>query len=330
MAEGNLDALRRVARWATVAPEDAPWRKYVLQALAKVFVRGDLSLEERLDVARALALVAGESARPLYLQTLRNPNVDVRAASLRGLGWTGRPREMRILAAGLNVSEPEIQRHAVLALADLGTSGAFRFLTDALMRSDEELTMVIAETLARYPEGWEPLKEATHADDLMIRRAAAHGLGRVRQPWAQEILQTLSLEDPQWLVRSAAEAALIAQESGDEDTVVAPPPHPDAAQWLINWAARQGLGLGVGEAALQMLIRALEVGDAQVRVLAAQTLGQMGHRDHLEALRPLLEDENPDVREAALEAYERIERRYRGVAEESAEPQSEPEEELEA
>ncbi|MGC9358659.1 MAG: HEAT repeat domain-containing protein, partial [Anaerolineae bacterium] len=304
MTEGNLNALRRVARWATVAPEGAPWRKYVLQALAQVFVHGDLDLEERLDVGQALALVAGEGARPLYLQTLRNPNIDVRAASLRGLGWTGRPREMKILAAGLNVSQPEIQKQAVLALADLGTSGAFRFLTDALIRSDEALTMIIAETLAKYPEGWEALKEATQVEDLVIRRAAARGLGRVHQPWAREILRTLALEDPQWLVRSAAEAALMAQEGSDEDAVIAPPPRPDSAQWLINWAARQGLGLGVGEAALQMLIRAVEVGDAQVRILAVETLGQMGHREHLEALRPLLEDDDPRVREAAREAYE--------------------------
>lgn len=315
LAQNDRGKILRAGRWAVLAPPSAGWRKAVMKILAQTFVKSDMEGEERLAVGRALALIAGESVRPFFLQTLRNPHTDVRASALRGLGWTGTPSDTKIIAAGLNDDNFDIRLSAVRALGDLGTSGAFRLLQRILAQSDEQLTIVIAETLATQPEGWEALKEATDSEDLMVRRAAAHGLGRVPQPWAEELLEYMVREDPQWLVRSAAEASLAALQEHEEEITVASPPKIDEAPWLMNWAARQGLGLGLGEAALQTLLHALEVGDPETRILAALTLARMGRREHLELLHPLLEDSNVEVRAAASEAYTAIETRYRGRGE---------------
>lgn len=314
-AERGLPALLKAARWAILAPEDVPWRKEVLKALAQAFIKPSLEQPARLRVGRALALVAGESARPFYLQTLRHPLPAIRAAALRGLGWTGRPREMKILAAALRDPDFTIRESAIWALSDLGTGGAFRYLSELLPYSDEQLMLVIAEALATQPDGWDSLKEATQAEDLLVRRAAAHGLGQIHQPWAQSILEKIGREDTQWLVRSAAQAALSTQQKEAAAAVVIAPPKIDELQWLLAWAAQQGLGVGIGEAALQMLLHAVETGDSNARILGALTLSRIGRQEHLDVLRPLLDDADAAVQKAAAEAIRHIETRYTNVEE---------------
>lgn len=309
--ESAREALLLAARWTIRAPEEVPWRSFVIKALAQVFVQPAISHEYRLKLSQALALVAGEDAYPFYLQALRHPAQPIRAAALRGIGWAGGPKDLKLLAAALKDPHIEIQESALRAIGDLGTSGAYRFLGDLLPQSSEQLMLIIAEILAGNPDSWETLREAIQAEDLLVRRAVAHGLSAIRKPWAREILEQLARDDPQWLVRSAAEAALSAQQSSS--VVVEAPPQPDQIQWLISWAARQGLGLGVGEAALTMLLHALQSGDSGPRILAARTLSQIGRLEHLPALQTLCRDPDAGVQKAARHAVQQVEMRYRGL-----------------
>lgn len=112
-------------------------------------------------------------------------------------------------------------------------------------------------------------------------------------------------------MRSAAETALHArEEKAAHKTVVPPPPKVDALEWLIAWAASQGTGLGVGTAAVQMLLRAVAEGDARAKTLGALTLSQLGIPKFLPLLEPLLEDEDYQVKYAAAYAVEQIKQRY--------------------
>lgn len=314
LKKNALETLLRSARWAILAPEEATWRKHVMKALAQKFVVSTYTLEQRLALGKALALVAEESAHPFFVQVLRHPDVTVRASALRGLGWTGRPRDVQTVAAGLNDEAFEVQANAVRALGDLGTPGAYRLLQDQLVNVDERLMLVIAETLAGNTMGWEALKEATRAEDLLVRRAAMHGLSQIEAPWVEEILEERMRNDSQWLVRSAAEAALSAEQATEEAATVHPPPQLDEAAWLITWAAQEGLGVGLGDAALQVLLRALDAEDPQARLLSCVTLGRLGRPEHLLALETRLqEEEHPDVVRAAEAAHRRIQARYRGM-----------------
>ncbi len=310
--EEDVAALLRVARWATLAPADVSWRKPILTALARFFTGVSMASSQRLEVGRALALVAGEEARPFFLKALRHPDQTVREAALRGLGWTGTVQELRVLAAAVNDPHPEIREAAVRALGDLGTGGALRLLSELLYRGDEALMLVIAETLAGMPDGWELLKEAAQDADLLVRRAAAHGLGRVPEAWAEHLLTRMAREDGEWLVRSAADAALAArQQRGRVGEEVPAPPQVDAMPWLINWAAQQGLGVGVGKAAYTALLHALEYGEPRAQILAARTLARIGRREDIETLRYLLKTVGEaEVRSEIREALRRLEVRY--------------------
>ncbi|MBN1486256.1 MAG: HEAT repeat domain-containing protein, partial [Anaerolineae bacterium] len=309
--ESALKSLLRLARWAILAPAEAEWRKHVMKALAQGFTIVEISNPQRQKLGRALALIAGEGARAFFIKALRHPDTNVRAVALRGLGWVGTPREIDVLTAALRDRDVAIRRNAVLALADQGTPGALRILMQTLEYGDEQLVLTIGEVFAATPAGWDILKESASSPDILVRRAVAHGLGFIRQPWATEILNHMVIEDPEWLVRSSAEAALKEQETHREMTaVVNSPPQVEQLEWLMQWASKQGLGLGVGDAAIEALNRAIRSPEPETRILAAHTLAHIGRWDHLTPLRAMLMDEYPAVRTAAQEAIDLIEQRY--------------------
>jgi HEAT repeat protein len=216
------------------------------------------------------------------------------------------------MGAALQDSDPQIQESAVRALADLGTPDAIAFLSDNLPQVNEMLMLVIAETLAGLPEGWLALEEHALHSDLMVRRAAAFGLGQINEAWAEERLLEIAREDLEWLVRSAAETSIQArEEQAEHETQVSPPPEVDQMDWLIAWAARQGQGLGVGQAAVETLLQAARQGNVDARILSALTLAHIGRKSDLLAVEALVRDLNPAVQEAAVWAAEQINRRYR-------------------
>jgi len=310
--EGDRTALLRAARWAGVADPEQAWRKTLLKALAQAFMQLNLDTDTRLSIGRALTRVAGPGARAFFLKMLQRSAVEIRCAALRGLGWTASSRDMPLMGAALRDSDPQIQESGVRALADLGTPGAITFLSNNLPQVNETLMLVIAEALARLPEGRQALEEHSLHPDLMVRRAAALGLGLINEAWAEERLLEIAREDLEWLVRSAAETSLQAQEEqAEHETRVSPPPRVDQMDWLIAWAARQSQGLGVGEAAVETLLQAAQQGNVDAKILSALTLAHIGRKSDLLAIEALVRDLNPGVQEAAIWAAERINRRYR-------------------
>ncbi len=304
--------LLRAARWGVSADPEQPWRKALNKVLAQALMRETLDTESRLALTHALALVAGDGARAFFVRMLVQASPGLRAASLRGLGWCGEIRDMAVLAAALRDQDRNIRESAVRALHDLGTPGAIAYLVESLPQVDEELMPVIAEALAASPEGGRALDEAVRHPDLLVRRAAALGLGHVNDTWARERLLEIAREDAEWLVRSAAETALQAHDEHAHHLVrIPPPPQPDRLDWLIGWAARQGTGLGVGEAAVAMLVRAAQEGNVDAKVLSALTLAQIGRENDLRVLTPLMGNPDPGVSQTAAWATQKIRQRYR-------------------
>ena len=303
--------LLQASRWAIVAPEPCPWCSEVIKTLAKHFIKGGTHPDTRLLYGKYISIVAGESSRAFFIKMLSAPEIEVRSAALRGLGWSGSPREMAILSAALNDTTFEIQRSAVFGLRDLGTPGATTLLEGYLVSASEELAPIIAQALVVMPDGHRVLQEAVQHPDLLVRRAAVHGLGQINEPWAIELVEEIIRTDPQWLVRSAAETAIsLQQEELDNQTLILPQPKAEEVEWLIRWAARQGAGLGVGEAAFTMLIRAIQQGNANTKLLGILTLNQIGRQDHLSVLQPLLHDPDNLVKAQTSEVIQNITQRY--------------------
>jgi HEAT repeat protein len=126
----------------------------------------------------------------------------------------------------------------------------------------------------------------------------------------QNLLEKVAREDEQWIVRMAATTAIDELEEQKKISGVAPPPEIDQLPWLISWAATQGEGVGLGDAARRMLRRALIEGDAPTRLAAIQVVTQMGRPDDVEPLRTAMTGSEPDAVSAAMKALAEISERY--------------------
>jgi HEAT repeat protein len=177
-----------------------------------------------------------------------------------------------------------------------------------VVEADEMISLAAAEALAECgEEGARFLREAIESEDTIVRRGAVYGLAHLG---ARDLLEKAAREDDQWIVRSAALAALEELDKQKVTYGIAPPPEVDQLPWLISWAAGRGEGVGLGEAARPMLWRALTEGDTSIRVAAAHVLAQIGGLDDVKPLRAALTAPDPDIVDAALTALAEISARY--------------------
>ena len=106
------------------------------------------------------------------------------------------------------------------------------------------------------------LREGASMNDIMVRRAVIHGLSRIEQPWAIELLQKMQVEDEQWVVRNLA-TQYIEQGSKPDPRVPQKLPIPSETPWLIEFAGKQGMGIPRGGSAADVLATAFG-GDASI------------------------------------------------------------------
>jgi HEAT repeat protein len=241
-------------------------------------------------------------------QALKRPEADVRIAAVLGLSRVAREADMPAFEAALADGDVFVREAAVPALARFGIDAAKRRLAKVLLEGDDQIRPIAATALTRCgEEGVELLHELADSEDMMTRRAVVFGLAQVGD---RETLQRMMREDKQWVVRTAAETAHEELEAQEESPGAPPLPDIEQLPWLISWAAALGEGVGLGDAARQMLRRALVEGDAQIRLAASQALIRVGRPDDVQVLQAALADSDPAVAGAAFKALGEIGRRY--------------------
>jgi len=300
--------LLTLGSWIGAAPDDAAWKDSAMAVLARAFFQPGWPFALRRELAQALALTGMPGIVLLFRQALQHPDAGMRAAAALGLGKIAGESELPVIEAILRDKSPIVREMAVRGLAWPGTDAARKLLERILGAGDERLSPVAAEVLVEYgEEGADVLRAAAASDDALVRRAAVMGLARLGE---RELLMRIARDDTQWIVRSAAMTAIEAFEK--EEGFSGPPSLPDPAQlpWLISWAAGRGEGVGLGQAAREMLCRALSEGDATVRIAAAHILTCIGRPEDVEHLQAALSDPDPEVTEAVLEALAEISKRY--------------------
>jgi HEAT repeat protein len=297
-----------LSSWIRAAPEGSAWRDGAMALLARTFLQATPFARTRRTLAKSLAATGVPGVAHLFKQALQHPDAEFRAAAVLGLADVAGEADLSAFEPPLNDDDPTVRETAVRALASLGFDVAKQRLERVLQEEDDALRPVVAEVLAKHSEERvDILREMAQSEDVVTRRAAVSGLAKAG---AHELLEEMMQEDEQWIVRTAASAALEEMQRREEPSGVEPTPEVEHLPWLNSWAAAQGEGVGLGEAAQQMLRRALQEGDDPVRLVAAQMLAQIGRSDDVELLRTMLADPNPAVADAALEALAEIGRRY--------------------
>ncbi len=295
--------LLEMLRWMAFANRNEEWRGTLLNTLGNMMVAPSQYPLIRERIAAALVDSRDKDALLIFRKAARNMDPDIRRLACLGLGAVGDAEGLRDLIPLLNDQNENVQLAAGMALGAIGTEDALQPMVMALTGGTEQVRQAIAEAFAAMPdEGYPTLFEAVTDEDFMLRRAAVFGLRRIRTTWSLIAIYRAFLEDEQWYVRSAAQQAFQELTYGRSTSLTGIYPKPEEILWLQQWAMQRGEPLPPGEGAQQMLLRALQDGDAPVRILAADTLGKLGRADTMRALYAALRDGREEVRTVAHKA----------------------------
>lgn len=296
------NGLLTVASWLREAPATAAWRPQLLRALATVVQDPRRPYGLRLRALQALVSAGEPTVAVLFRRLLAAEAPTSRALAALGLGAVRDEEAISKLATVVN-HDPHLRprQAACLALASIGTEQALEVLGHALLAGEEAVRLAAAEALACHPdEGYNMLRDAITLDNLLTRRAAVFGLARIPEPWVMEILEKVQVDDSQWVVRGAA-AEAAERRRNPPWKVPTPVSEPAALPWLVAFAAREGLGVAPGRAALEMLRRALSTGKPEEKVAALEALAWLEAPELSFDVYQALNSAEPVLRDTAYE-----------------------------
>ena len=295
-----------VARWLRDAPREAKWRAKAFSSLLTILQAEGQPLALRGQAMAAFVMSGDPGAATLFRQLLSSRSFELIPLAALGSGAMRDTKAVEALEEVLQAPSGAVRRATCLALVAIGTERSLEGVANALLQGDEELRRAAAEALSNDPnEGHAMLKEGSSLPDIMLRRAVVHGLARVDQPWATEIMQTMQVKDDQWAVRNLATQYL--EQMGKTDPRV---PRkltaPSESPWLIQFAGKQGMGIPRGGPATDVLLNAFKSGETEERLAALPYLKPVANEGIIGALYNAMYGEDPEVREAAFYAIEEI------------------------
>ena len=295
-----------VARWLRDAPKDAAWRGKAFACLLSILHGEGQPLGLRGQAMAAFVASGDLAAATLFRQLLSSRSFDLIPLAALGSGAIRDVRAITALEELLQAPVGAVRRAVCLALVAIGTEKSLEGVARALLQGDEELRRAAAEALANDPvEGHAMLKEGATLEDIMLRRAVVHGLSRVRQPWAIEMLQHMQVQDDQWAVRNLANQYL-EQIQHLDPRVPRPLTTPSESPWLIEFAGKQRMGVPRSGPVTDVLLNAFKHGDTEERLAALPYLKRVADEGIVGALYNAMYGEDPEVREAAFYAVEEI------------------------
>ena len=295
-----------VARWLRDAPKKAPWRAKVFASLLNILQAEGQPLALRAQAMAAFVSSGDPGVATLFRQLLTSRSFEVIPLAALGSGALRDRKAVPLLEEVLQAPMGAIRRAACLALVAIGMDQSFEAVARALLQGDDELRRAAAQALANNPkEGHETLREGSTLADIMVRRAVVHGLSRVEEPWAMELLQTMQVEDDQWAVRNLANQ-YVEEITNRDPRAPKRLPTPSETPWLIEFAGKQGTGIPRGGPATEVLVTAYKYGETDERLAAIPYLKQNANEGIVGTLYSGMYGEDPEVREASFLALQEI------------------------
>ena len=308
LLNGSIDVLQMglmtCASWLADAPSNANWRNEALGRLAQLVMSADASPVLRGRALSAMIRAHDDHINQFLRQGLTSEDPLARQYVAIGLGASRDASAVSELAILMDDSDLYVRWAAALALVLIGNLPALESLGTKLLEGDEHQRIAVGKVLAMHPsEGHPMLRDAIEDQDTIVRRAAVLGLRRIGpEKWVLDLLEDSFLNDPEWIVKNAAEDASQYLKA-NAPREVTPTPTPAELNWLVSWAAKQGSSVPSDpQGGLQMLLRALSEGEELVQAAAADYLGRLGNDTVKGELTKAASSSSPHVREAAQKA----------------------------
>lgn len=292
------------ARWLRDASAQSPWSGEVMARLAELLQQTGQPLGLRGQALVAIVQSGNAGSAGLFRQLLTEQEAETLQLAALGSGALHDVKSIELLTALLSNFNPNVHRAACLALSSIGTVAAMDALASALLHGDEILRRSAAEAMANHPsEGHKMLREgAEMKDDLNVRRAVAYGLGRIHEPWAEELLNKLQNEDGQWVVRNSAEEVLEEKRKPNPHIPKRLPP-PSESPWLIAFAGKKGEGISPDKPPTDLLLLALRSDNPEDQLASLAYLRLMPTEGVFGALYHAMYGGEPELREAVFRIF---------------------------
>ncbi|MBN8655877.1 MAG: HEAT repeat domain-containing protein [Anaerolineae bacterium] len=289
------------ARWLRDAPRNAPWRGKMFGTLAAILQMEGLPLSLRAQAMAAFVYSNDPSAATLFRQFAISNSLELAHLAILGVGAVRDGKSLKILEGALNAPSLAVKRAACMALAAINSNESLEIAAQALLNGEEDIRRAAGEALANDPkEGHAMLRDGITINDILLRRAVIYGLGRVEEPWATDLLKKVQIEDEQWVVRNAATEVLDMRSRIDAFSPVLPKA-PHETPWLIEFAAKKGVGISPGVPATDILLMALKDETPEVRLAALPFLKFTPQDVVLKQLYEAMYKDDPELREATFQ-----------------------------
>ena len=260
-----------ICRWLKDAPSSALWKSPFMRDLLTLIHKENLPLSIRAGLFAGLLSSGDPSLGSVVKQLLASPNPVIRRLSALAAGILNANGLINALLDLLPDPNQEVGLSAILALGAFESSQAVEICGEILMNASESQRQAAAEALSQTEKGQAILQQALLSDDLLTRRAAVHGISMLRTTQTRQMLEKISVEDGQWIVRSAGAEALEWMQRPDPHI----PPRlvvPAETPWIISYASKSGTVLTKKQPALPILLDAVKNGAPEERMRAIDYL----------------------------------------------------------
>lgn len=288
------------ARWLRDAPKNATWRGRLFGTLAAILQTDGIPLALRGQAMAAFVYSKDPSATTLFRQLMNSTSFELVHLAVLGAGAMKDVKAIKQLEAALQAPSLAVRRAACMALVAINTNESLEIVAQTLLSGDEDIRRAAGEAIANdTKEGYAMLKDGVSIEDILLRRAVVYGLGRIDEDWAIDLLKRIQIEDAQWVVRNAATEVLDAKASANS---LAPtrlsPAHE--TPWLIEFAAKKGLGVSPGTPATDIFLLALKEDDPDARLAALPYLKYAPPSEAvLTQIYTAMYKDDPELREAS-------------------------------
>ena len=294
--------LFHAALWLRDTEKKASWRVNVVRDIVNIIRDEKLPVGLRVRGAAALATCGVQGIGTLFNQLMAASDSKLRLVAALGSGLAGDQALVESLARLIGDPIENVRWAACFALVALGTRTALETVADVLLTGDEGMRRTAAEALANNQEEGHPtLRECAALEDILVRRAAVYGLRRIEQPWSNQLLEQMQIEETQWAVKNIAAQALIDINRPDPRLPRRFPPLTETS-WVIAFAAERGIGVSPGKPAGALIIQALNDGKPGQKLAALDYLLRHATQEDLPAIFQALESSDFEIREAAYNA----------------------------